>query len=345
MKKLVLQTPSHASTLLVGESLSQVNHYFHSPQSVMVVDENVFKYYQKELPHLPHFIVPSGETSKNLSMVQELLSFFLDQDLDRTSFVLGVGGGVVCDIVGLAASLYMRGLPFGFISTTLLSQVDASIGGKNGVNFKGFKNLIGLFSQPTFVLCDPHILKTVPPRHLLCGFAEMVKHALIESPEYFSQLEANSSLLQQLDEEALGEAIYESLLIKRKIVESDERERGERQKLNFGHTIGHAIESLGQHFHGEAVSLGMMFAMKLSHKKGLLQLTELKRVQHLLSQWGLPTVASLNKEEIKKAVQKDKKKRNDKIQFVLLNGIGQSVIEPISISQLREYIDDLLESV
>jgi 3-dehydroquinate synthase len=265
---------------------------------------------------------------------------------DRSTFVIGIGGGVVCDICGFVASTYMRGMRFAYIPTTLLAQVDASVGGKTGVNLGGYKNLVGVFSQPEFVLCDFDLLKTLPAAEMLSGFAEIVKHAAIADGQLFDFLEQNYEEAIKLDPAVIEKLVYESLVIKSTIVNADEREEGERRKLNFGHTFGHAIEKAAGVTHGEAVSAGMVMASALSVEKGFLTGGEHQRLKTLLQKIGLPTGLRVNMESVLDALGKDKKRAGETVHFVLLNAIGKAIVTEISLNELRESIESgLLTSI
>jgi 3-dehydroquinate synthase len=243
---------------------------------------------------------------------------------------------VVCDVAGFVASTYLRGVRFGFVATTLLAQADAGAGGKNGVNVGGYKNMVGVIRQPEFVICDPDLLKTLPKRELLSGFAEIVKHALIGDPDLFSYLEGHWEEALRLKGEVIERLVYDSLCVKASVVNRDETERGDRKILNFGHTLGHAIESIARVSHGEAVSAGMAIASRYSWEKGYLSSQELERLLRLLGQLGLPTGLELEKKGVMGAVLKDKKKTGERVSFVLLKGIGKAVIEDLGVRDLED---------
>jgi 3-dehydroquinate synthase len=263
-------------------------------------------------------------------------------EVDRSSFIVGIGGGIVCDITGFVASTYLRGVRFGFVPTTLLSQVDAGIGGKNGVNFKGYKNMVGVFNQPEFVICDMNLLNSLPESEISCGFAEIIKHAAIADADLFSYLEGHYRKALKLDAEVLERLVYDSVLIKSSIVGRDERERGERRKLNFGHTFGHAIEKSTGLSHGEAVSLGIVIASELSARKGLLPEKDRQRVEALLKKLKLPTAVCIDRKGVLDALRRDKKRKGDTISFVLLRGIGNAVVQQIPMRELEAVVSDYL---
>jgi 3-dehydroquinate synthase len=257
---------------------------------------------------------------------------------DRGSFIVGIGGGIVCDVAGFVASTYMRGVRFGFVSTTLLSQVDASVGGKNGVNFGGYKNIVGVFSQPEFVICDPNLLSTLPAREFQCGFAEVVKHGAIADEDLFVYLEQNWSRALEHDPQVIEKVVYDSAIIKSTVVNRDATEQGERRKLNFGHTLGHGIEKVLQVPHGEAVSAGMVLASQLSVKKGYLQAEDATRLSNLLDKFRLPVRLEFNRQQVFEAIGKDKKREGDSLKFVLLKRIGEAVVNEISVQEIVDLL-------
>jgi 3-dehydroquinate synthase len=219
--------------------------------------------------------------------------------------------------------------------------VDASTGGKNGVNFHGYKNMIGTFNQPDFVICDPTMLKTLPHKELLSGFAEIVKHAAIGDKNMFHYLENSFQKALDLDTDTLEKLVCDSVIIKADVVRKDEKEKGERRKLNFGHTLGHAIEKTTGITHGEAVSIGMVFAANLSAKKKILPSEDAKRIKTLLDKIGLPTTITMDKKQILDALKKDKKREGSGIHFALLNSLGSAIIREIPIDELEEVINDM----
>jgi 3-dehydroquinate synthase len=339
MKIIEIQGQSGISKIIINESLENLNQYVPANRVVIITDYNVSLYYRSHFPGWDVVEIGTGEKIKTLDTVQYIYKKLVAREIDRSCFIVGIGGGIVCDIAGFVASTYMRGLPFGFVSTTLLSQVDASVGGKNGVNFQGYKNMIGVFNQPSFVICDPAMLKTLPKKELLCGFAEIVKHAAIGDRAHFDFLEKHYKEALEMDEEVLARLIYDSIIVKSSIVQRDEKEKGERRKLNFGHTYGHALEKSIGIPHGEAVSIGIVFAANLSVRRNLLPQEEAVKIRRLLERLHLPTKTTANKEKIWDAIKKDKKKQGQGIHFVLLKTIGEAVIEEISLEELEEVIE------
>lgn len=326
------------STVLIGESIQNIRKYIPSENAVIITDTNVKRFYLKDFPPYEIIEIGTGEKIKSLDTVQAVYRKLVELEADRSSFIVGIGGGIVCDITGFVASTYMRGVRFGFVSSTLLSQVDASVGGKNGVNLDGYKNMVGVFNQPEFVICDMNLLRTLPEKEVLCGLAEIVKHAAIADSDMFSYLEAHYEKALALDTEVIEKLIYNSTVIKSAIVNRDEKEEGERKKLNFGHTFGHAIEKTTAMPHGEAVGVGMLVAAKLSAKRGHLQPEDMERIEGLLKKLKLPTVVPIDKGTILSALRKDKKRRGDTIDFVLLDGIGKAVVQEIALQELDEVV-------
>ncbi len=306
---------------------------------IILTDDNVRHYYEDRFPPAQTIItMGTGEGHKTLDTVQMIYERLVSIEADRSIFLLGIGGGIVCDITGFVASTYMRGVRFGYMPTTLLAQVDAGVGGKTGFNFMGYKNMIGTFNQPELVVCDPEFFPTLSPVDLSCGFAEIIKHAAIADHSYFEILE-NFDIKKQMDDPGVVEDIvHRSVMIKADIVNRDERERGERRKLNFGHTLGHALEKTIGMPHGEAVGIGMMAAANLSLEKNLLQPGDVLRLKNLLESFHLPTAVDLDVSKVMDALARDKKKEGKMIHFVLLNGIGKAVIESIYLDVLEKVL-------
>lgn len=319
------------------ERLGNVMQYLPS-KVIILTDQNVHRIYGKDFPSHPVIIVKPGEVSKSLETLQTVFDQLIEHQTDRSYFILGVGGGVVCDLTGFAASTYMRGLPFGFVATTLLSQVDASLGGKNGINVSGVKNLMGVFTQPRFVLCDLDLLKTLPPEEIRSGLGELIKTALIQDATLFSDLEDQGNALFELKPELMRDLVWRSVTVKKRIVETDERETGKRRLLNFGHTFGHPIEMVHGITHGEAVCIGILIANYIAVKEGLLDEAEAVRIQKFLADLDLVKKVELKKKDIISALRKDKKRKEEHIHFVLLKSIGDARFWECKLKQLDEYL-------
>ncbi len=338
MKTLSVKGSTSTSEILVGEKLRNLYRYVPVDQSIIITDTNVNRLYGGEFPPCPVIVIGTGEKIKTLNTVQEIYEKLIQSEAQRSSFLVGIGGGIVCDITGFVASTYLRGIEFGFVSSTLLSQVDASVGGKNGVNFAGYKNMIGVFNQPRFVICDLDLLDTLPARERSNGFAEIVKHAAIGNSAMFNYLEKEYEKALALDPGVIKNLVADSVKIKAEVVNRDEKESGERRKLNFGHTFGHAIEKTTSAAHGEAVSAGMVVAAALSVNQGLLPRSDADRLKNLLQKLKLPTRYDIEPDLVLDAMRKDKKREGDAIQFVLLETIGKAVIRKTTLKQLEKVI-------
>ena len=338
MKTINVKGTWGTSSIHVGEVLENVRKYMPSARAVIVTDENIKTHYLDRFPDFPIITLATGEANKTLATVEKIYRELINLGADRSTFILGIGGGIVCDITGFAASTYMRGLRFGFVSTTLLSQVDASVGGKNGVNLDAYKNMVGVFCQPGFVICDTSLLKTLPDDEISNGFGEIVKHALIADKKMLDFIEENTEKALRLDPGVISKLVEESVKLKAGVVSRDEREAGERKKLNFGHTLGHALEKITGIGHGRAVSIGMVAAAEFSRKKGYLTVQDCERITRILTGLKLPVALNVDKDKILDAMTRDKKKDEDQISFVFLRGIGNSVVEKISLTDLKNLL-------
>jgi 3-dehydroquinate synthase len=273
--------------------------------------------------------VRAGETAKSLQSVQDCYDQLAAHRLERASFIVALGGGVVGDLAGFVAATYLRGIAFVQVPTTLLAQVDSSVGGKVGVNLKAGKNLVGAFYQPRFVLCDLATLDSLPLREFRSGLAEVIKYGIIYDRRLFSSLERNLPTLLEHDERALSAVVARCCSIKAEVVGQDETEGGVRAILNFGHTVGHAIEAIsgyGRFLHGEAISIGQVVAANISSRVLGLSRSEAERIRHLLAGAGLPTSLKLSASQTPRlfdAMRLDKKVRNGEIKFVLASRIGE----------------------
>jgi 3-dehydroquinate synthase len=338
MQSLTVEGASGRSHIMVGESLANLAHHLPPGKTIVVTDEHVAPLYRDQFPNCAVITIGLGEKNKTLATIEAIYHQLIELEADRSTFIVGIGGGIVGDVTGFAASTYMRGLGFGFVATSLLAQVDATVGGKNGVNFKGFKNMVGVFNQPRFVIADIELLKTLPPEEISCGLAEIVKHACIVDAPYFAYIEDNCAAIQKLDPVVMQKLVFDSVAIKAKVVNADERETGERRKLNFGHTVGHALEKTLGISHGAAVSVGMVMAAELSCKRGLIDSADTGRIKNLLARLNLPVRIDFDREAVARALSMDKKRESDVIKFVLLEKIGKAIIVDISLAELQDWI-------
>jgi 3-dehydroquinate synthase len=338
MDSILVEGRSGSSRIYVGEPLARLADHLPGGRTIIITDPNVARLYGAQFPPCEVIAIGLGEKHKTLATVEDIFNRFVELEADRTTFVVGIGGGIVGDVTGFAASTYMRGLEFGFVASSLLAQVDATVGGKNGVNFKGYKNMVGVFNQPRFVLADIDLLKTLPKEEIACGLAEIVKHACIKDADYFQYIEDHCDAIGRLDPEVMRKLVYDSVVIKSTVVNQDEREAGERRKLNFGHTIGHALEKTLGISHGAAVSVGMVMAAGLSHQCGLIDEATVRRIEKLLARLNLPVGIDFDPLAVFEALGKDKKRQGDKIKFVLLESIGCARIQDFTIEELRRWL-------
>jgi len=290
-------------------------------------------------------IIDDGEEFKNYDSLNHIYTKLLENQCNRDTTILALGGGVVGDIAGYAAASFLRGIPFIQIPTSLLAQVDSSVGGKTGINHLLGKNMIGAFYQPKAVVIDLNVLNTLDKRQISAGLAEVIKYGLIWDKDFFEFLENNIDNLKQLDFEYLEQVIYRSCEIKAKVVSEDEKESGIRAILNLGHTFGHAIENClgyGEWLHGEAVACGMVLAAKMSLAQGWLSEYEFNRVKNLITKANLPTEKpNIAYEDFIGAMKLDKKNKNKEIYLVLQKGIGQAIVTN---KYLSNALDDVIKS-
>lgn len=301
---------------------------------IKVFDKEVYKYCLKP-----------GEAGKNLDTVKGIYDYLIKNDFNRNDILIALGGGVVGDITGFAASTYERGISFIQVPTSLLAMVDSSVGGKTGVDFDGYKNMVGSFYMPKLVYINSSALKTLPDREYFNGFAEVMKSALIKDAPFYSWLIDNLYEICDKEEEAVIHMIERSVLIKKLVVEKDPTEKGERRILNFGHTIGHAIEKYSDFDlkHGECVALGCVAAAFISWKKNWLTMEEYYEIRDMFVPFNLPiSVELLDIDKVIENIKKDKKMENDTINFVLLKKIGKAVIDTtVTTENIREALEEL----
>jgi len=309
---------------------------------VFITDENVFAHHQGKFEGLQVIQTRAGEAFKQQAAVDDIIKQLLQLQADKQTILVGVGGGVITDMTGYAASIYKRGIKLVLVPTSILAMVDASVGGKNGVDVGPFKNMVGTVYQPDVLLFDYDFLKTLPQEEWVNGFAEVIKHACIKDPAFFEFLRSKTIADFQNSPVLLAELIEKNVAIKTEVVLEDEFETGDRKLLNFGHTIGHAIENVHHLPHGHAVSIGMVAAATLSIEIQALPVVEKEKVVSLLQQYQLPVSIEYDKLKIWDLLVLDKKRSNDSMAFVLLNAIGDSVVKPIPLTQLKTLIDQCL---
>jgi len=335
-----LKLKENSYSIFIGEGASlSLQHYkdqISGKDIAIVTNEVVAPLYLKEVSgifsnmNVIEYILPDGEQEKKLKNVHKIIDFLLDAGFGRDATLIALGGGVVGDITGFTASIFMRGVNFIQIPTTLLAQVDASVGGKTGVNHKSGKNLIGTFHQPKCVVCDSRFLATLHGTEISAGLAEVIKYGLIHDREFFQWLEKNIQQILSVDQAAVEHVIQRSCAIKAEIVALDEKEQSVRALLNFGHTFGHAIEKLtgyGNWTHGDAVAVGMVLAARLSEKMSLITAENVQAIENILTASHLPTsLPNIDSNPLLEAMKGDKKVKDRNIQLVLLKNIGEAFL-------------------
>lgn len=339
MKKLEYKFSGKTTTYYFDIDFSYLEKLVDKSQAVILTDDNVFRSHQKKFKGWNTIVIPPGEAFKKQDTVNSVVGQLIAMGADRKTFLIGAGGGVVTDIAGYVAAIYMRGISFGFLPTSILAMVDASIGGKNGIDVGLYKNIVGTIRQPEFLLYDFSLLKSLPGEEWVNGFAEIIKHAAIKDAALFRELEKNKLSVYKKDKAALAKLIRRNVVIKSDVVQKDEFEHGDRRMLNFGHTLGHAIENLYKLSHGQAISIGMVVASLIS--EAYTDFSGTDRVIDALKKYGLPTQMDFDAKEVMNILRMDKKKVRDSMNYVLLNKVGQAVVKPIPIAEL----DKLLQSI
>ncbi len=342
---IAFEASKKRSTVYFGRAAELLPELTAGRRVIMVADETVLRLWGNAFDVRERISVKGEERYKTSETVVELCRALAGAGADRRTFLLAVGGGVTTDVAGFAASVYMRGIPLGLVPTTLLAQADASVGGKNGVNLDGAKNLIGTFSQPEFVVCDTSLLATLPAREMRCGLAEVIKAAVIGDPELFRILReagpddfTHESVLEGGG--VLRDAVFRAVEVKARIVRRDEREAGERRLLNLGHTFGHAIEKLFPEYrHGEAVAVGIVVACRVGEGLGLLLPEDARAIRELLDKYGFDTRMPAGAGELVGALKYDKKRDGDQVAFVVPTGIGEAETVRLGTDELLGLLD------
>ena len=339
MKELIVDLGDRSYPIFIGENLISSTDLFsgviQSRQILIVTNTTIAPLYLSQLSKTlaqynpQSYVIEDGESYKNIEVMNNIISYLLEQRFGRDACLIALGGGVVGDITGFTAACYQRGIDYIQVPTTLLSQVDSSVGGKTAVNHVLGKNMIGAFHQPVAVFSDNNVLASLPDRELRAGLAEVIKYGLIRDEAFFVWLENNIELLLNRDGVSLQYAIEQSCRNKAEIVAEDETEKGKRAILNFGHTFGHALETGLKYkgiLHGEAVGLGMLMAADLSYRSGWLSEKSLQRIRNLLERSGLPTLLpeQLLNENIRELMSVDKKARDGQLYLVVLRNIGSA---------------------
>lgn len=338
MTTKIFKFSSASTEIHFASGISHLKKITDPKTTVLITDENVFRAHEKRFKGWNTIVLKPGEEFKVQATVDAVIEKLIEMEADRKTTLVGIGGGVITDITGYVASVYMRGIRFGFLPTSILGLVDASIGGKNGIDVGEYKNMVGIIRQPSFILQDMVFLNSLPQHEWENGFAEVIKHACIKDAAMFSQLETNSLKTYRGRQKSICELIQRNALIKIKVVQKDEFEKEERRLLNFGHTLGHALETQYELLHGQAISIGMTYACHISEKLAGFKQTE--KVVAVLEKYNLPTYASFDKQKVFEVLKMDKKRERKEMNYVLLEKIGKGVVKSISLKQLENIIQE-----
>lgn len=307
----------------------------------IITDELIYSAHTKKFKEWQVIVIPSGEEQKTQSTVDGIITELIRLNANRQSFLLGVGGGVITDITGYVASIFMRGIAFGFVPTTVLAMVDAAIGGKNGINVGVYKNMVGVIRQPEMILFDYSFLKSLPSNEWSNGFAEIIKHACIKSSAVFKLLEQKKLAHFRKNISLLDKLIQQNVAIKSAIVKADEFETGERKLLNFGHTLGHALENNYALAHGQAVAIGMVAACIMS--KELTGFKDTRKVIQLIEQYELPVMMDFDLDLIMHTMLGDKKSAKSDISYILLSRIGKASVQQLTFEEVKQLLQKILD--
>jgi 3-dehydroquinate synthase len=340
MNKLQYKFSGKTTTWYLDADFSYLGKLTGQEQTVLITDEHVFARHQQKFGGWNTIVISAGEQYKVQATVDSIIEKLIEFGADRKTRLVGIGGGVVTDLTGYVAAIYMRGLSFGFVPSTILAMVDAAIGGKNGIDIGVYKNLAGTIRQPEFLLYDYSLLKSLPKEEWVNGFAEIIKHAAIKDAPMFRELEKNKLTVYQKDHRALARLIRRNVAIKCAVVEKDEFEQGERRLLNFGHTLGHAVENIYELPHGCAISIGMVAASMVSEEFTGFKDTD--RMIAALKKYGLPTSTEFDPKGVMEVLRMDKKRVAATMNYIVLNKIGQSAVKAIPIVQLEKLLQSII---
>lgn len=320
-------------------NVADIQAFAGNRQVFIITDSNIAALYPELVSSCKSVVIEASEEHKKLKTVNIIAEKLLELEAHRETLLVGIGGGLVTDITGFVASVYMRGIAFGFVPTTILGMVDAAIGGKNGVNFGLHKNMLGTFRQPEFILYDTAFFSTLPDAEWSNGFAEVIKYGCIFDEVLFEELEKHELDYYKQNPETLNNIIRKCVDWKNKTVLEDETEKGNRKLLNFGHTAGHAVETLYNLPHGQAISIGMLIACIVSENVTGLSSDVYNRLAAVLKQYKLPVSLTLETGKLMEILIMDKKRNNDTINFIVLNKIGEASVQPLPFDAVRQAID------
>jgi 3-dehydroquinate synthase len=339
MKKITYKFSNSSTAFYFDGSFSLLKKIVDQKHAVVITDENIFEAHSNKFKGWNTIVMKAGEENKIQATIDAIIDQLIAFEADRKTTLIGVGGGVITDLTGYVASVYMRGINFGFVPASLLALVDASIGGKNGIDVGVYKNMVGVIRQPSFILHDMSLLSTLPQREWENGFAEIIKHACIKDASMFKELEAGSLKKYQHNKKAISDLVKRNAVIKTKVVQRDEFEKGERRLLNYGHTLGHALENQYELMHGQAVAIGMAYASVISGE--ITGFKDASRVARLLLQYDLPTFVEFDRPRVFNVMKMDKKREKKEMNYILLEKIGKGVVISIPVKRLEKIINEL----
>lgn len=336
MKQIKFKFSVSSTDFYFAGGISQLRKITDPKATVIITDQHVYKAHTKRFRGWNTIVLKAGEDYKVQGTVDAVVETLIKMEADRKTTLVGIGGGVITDLTGYIASVYMRGIRFGFIPTSVLGLVDASIGGKNGIDVGQYKNMVGVIRQPSFILHDMAFLQSLPAAEWENGFAEVIKHACIKDAAMFASLEKNNLASYQKSRKNICDLVERNAMIKIKVVQKDEFEKADRRLLNFGHTLGHALETQYDLLHGQAISIGMTYACHISEKLTGFKQTE--QVVGVLEKYNLPTYASFDKQKVFNVLKMDKKRERAEMNYVLLDRIGKGLVKTISLKKLESII-------
>ena len=327
------------SRIYIGNAKELLEDLLPKRRIIVISDSNIDRTHHDLLAPYEHILIGQGEQAKSLITLEDIYRQLIALGADRTTFILGIGGGIVTDIAGFVASTYMRGVEFGFVTTTLLGSVDASVGGKNGVNVGGFKNMVGTFSQPNFVICDVVLLHSLSDREFRAGLAEVIKTAILGDRELFELLESTSFEELRHNDSLLNEVITRSVKVKAAVVAEDEREGGRRRILNLGHTVAHAIEKCtSKYSHGEAVAIGLHHITNSALALNSIAESDVERIFSVLNKYGFDTTLPIERRQLLDAIKGDKKRSGNALHIILPTAIGTVEDRLVEFEELKTLI-------
>ena len=336
MKKQTFKFTTASVDYYFDASIKQLKEVVSVDNTIIITDETIHSLHQAKYKGIKTIVVPPGEKYKNQSTIDSIINQLIELQADRKTTLVGIGGGVITDMTGYVASVYMRGIAFGFVPTTLLAMVDASIGGKNGIDVGLYKNMVGIIRQPKFLLYDVSLLQTLTDADWSNGFAEIIKHACIKDAAMFKLLKANTLATFKKDKVLLADLVERNAKLKTKVVQKDEFEKADRKLLNLGHTLGHALENKYELYHGQAVAIGTAYAAIISEQ--LLGFKQTEEVKAVLGNYGLPINLEFDKIAVLNVLKMDKKREKNSINYILLEKIGKGVIKQIPIEEIEQII-------